>query len=192
MLEQSIRHKIRQLRARGLTYPEICNEVGRDIPKGTLSYICKGVALPEEYIDRQKIRLRENLNIARKKALAVNSKKLRLRLEKVQHEASKVVEPKKRALDSDKIALAMLYLGEGAKYKSYRGLSMGSSDPDILRIYIALLERCYDKQRSNFRARVQHRDDQDPEDLKAHWSRELDIPPSIFHTVTKERRTSQH
>lgn len=189
MIEHEKRLKIRQLRSEGMTYAAICAYIGQEIPKGTLSYICKGVILPDDYYAQRKKHLRAHLTEIRQEALLVNSQKLKRRFERIHREAREVIELNDKK-GSDKIHLAMLYIGEGAKYKSYRGLSMGSSDPDILRIYISLLERCYYKKREDFRARIQCRDDQDQEALKLYWAGALGISKESFYLSYSDKRTA--
>lgn len=188
MIDLPIRDEIKRLRSLGMMYSEICDEIGRLIPKGTLSYICKDVKLPEEYFVRHKQSLQENLKVAREKALVANTEKLRLRFEKIHEEASRVV-TRRSENDYEKIALAMLYLGEGSKYRSYRGLSLGSSDPGILRTYIALLERCYYKKRTDFRVRIQCRDDQNQRKLEVYWTKELGISLDALYPTYSDKRT---
>ena len=189
MINPSTRNDIRRLRALGMTYVEISNELNSVFPKSTLSYICKDVKLPDEYHLEQKKRIQLNLESARKKALIVNKKKLHQRLETIRIEAEKVA-MSDRSIDQEKVALAMLYIGEGSKYKSYRGLALGSSDIEILQTYIALLERCYHKQREDFRARIQHRSDQSQEGLLAYWSQGLGLSVDTFYASYIDKRTT--
>ncbi len=188
MIEQAVRIEIRRLRATGMSYAAICDQLGQAFPKSTLSYVCKGVDLPDEYLNKRTAQLRDRLQLARGKALIVNKDKLKNRYDQIQKQAAAVVHSKE-GQSYEKVSLAMLYLAEGSKYKSYRGLAMGSSDPDILRIYISLLERCYGKKRSDFRARVQHRDDQDQEGLKEYWAKNLQLLPEAFYSSYSDKRT---
>lgn len=188
MIDPDLRHTIRSLRSKGMTYAEICNEIGRNIPKGTLSYICKDIALPASYSSRLKHIMQTNAANAREKALVTNAKNLAQRYKLISERATKVA-LSEQALDFDKKCLAMLYIAEGSKYKSYRGLAMGSSDPDILRLFIGLLIRCYGKKIENFHARIQHRDDQNSLDLTHYWSEELGIPLNVFYKSYSDKRS---
>ena len=188
MIKPEIRSQIRDLRSRGLTYGEICSELGFIIPKGTLSYICKDIKLSNDSLLRHRLQLRDILTTTRDKALVANREKLKRRFENIHNQASGVVRVEQNK-DYEKICLAMLYIAEGSKYKSYRGLAMGSSDPVILRIYIKLLERCYAKTRDEFRARIQCRDDQDKEKLELYWTHELGLSPSVFYPAYSDKRT---
>lgn len=183
-----MRTQIKELRAKGMTYSEICQVIGREIPKATLSYICKDVVLPPEYARRHALIVQENAQRARIKAAKTNALKLQARFERINQQAFVVV-----STDSienyEKICLATLYIAEGSKYKSYRGLALGSSDPDILRLYMSLLMRCYGKKMDNFRARIQHRSDQDSNLLKQYWSKQLNLPETSFYLSYADKRT---
>ena len=188
MIEHDTRSKIRNLRAKGMTYSEICNEIGRQIPKGTLSYICKGVVLPPEYAARHKNILQVNAQVARTKAAVTIAAKQKARFENIKRIAINVVASETKN-NYEKRCLATLYIAEGSKYKSYRGLALGSADPDILRLYMSLLARCYKKNSSDFRARIQHRSDQNSELLIEYWAEQLSMPKTAFYLSYADKRT---
>ncbi|HJM04729.1 MAG TPA: hypothetical protein QF549_03840 [Candidatus Saccharimonadaceae bacterium] len=130
----------------------------------------------------------QHLVRARAKALIANSEIQRLRKEEIINRAELVVKMTDPS-DALKIQLAILYKGEGAKYGAYRGLSLGSSDASILRLYIALLMIAYGKQLALFKARIQHRSDQDPGVLKAYWSQQLGFSENQFYKSYSDKRT---
>ena len=154
-----------------------------------MSYICKDVILPVEYTTRYKSILQANAAQARKKALIANATILKRRYDRIQQNATNVVASMTN-IDNGKKCLATLYIAEGSKYKSYRGLAMGSSDPDILRLYMGLLMHCYGKGIGDFRARIQHREDQDSAELCQYWSAQLSIPPESFYLSYADKRTA--
>jgi hypothetical protein len=88
-----------------------------------------------------------------------------------------------------KLLLSMLYLGEGSKWKSHHGLVLGSSDPDIIRLYICLLDRCYGISVEKLRCRVSYRADQDIHALQRYWSQVTCIPLSGFYKTIPDPRT---
>ncbi|MCH7604568.1 hypothetical protein IID24_01040 [Patescibacteria group bacterium] len=88
-----------------------------------------------------------------------------------------------------KIALALLYVGEGAKWRSHRGLHLGSSDPDIVAIYLKLLERCYGISKERLRARIIHRADQNIDSLTKYWSSLTGMPRKHFYKTKPDPRT---
>ncbi len=186
--DAELRHKIITLRSGGYTYTEICALVGQEIPKASLSYICRNTQLGPEQKARILQLMRERLVQNRVKAVAANKKIL----------ADKIAGYRASNLDllsfmADRraklVALAMLYLGEGAKWKGKRGLMLGSSNPDILRLYIALLRDCYAIPIDALRGRIQHRADQDPDQLLAFWSEALGVAPANFYKPYVDKRT---
>lgn len=179
--------RIRQLRSEGKSYQEIQRVMGIKIAKGTLSYICSGVQIP----DSQKVLNRtanlKALAAARRMALVVNRNKRRAFLAEIELRNRHLLDG--LSLDSLKIALAMLYLGEGAKWRSFRGLSLGSSDENIIRLYLLLLNACYGIRPQKLKARVQYRADQNINELEAYWSKLTGIPMSNFYKTTYDKRT---
>lgn len=97
----------------------------------------------------------------------------------------------KRLNDKDllKMLLAMLYLGEGAKWQSARGLTLGSSDPNIVRIYLHLLKKCFYILPNQLHCRISYRADQNIEELKKYWSRITEIPLGNFYKTKPDPRT---
>lgn len=188
MIETRLRNNIRMLRRQGMTYRQICESIGVEISKGTLSYICRDIVMTSEYYAKVRINNLAHLNSARKRALSVNSNKLAQRMQIITARAQKVINGLS-SKDHAKIHLAMLYKAEGSKYKSYRGLAMGSSEPSILRIYMRLLEECYGKKRQDFKARVQSRADQDIVKNEDYWRGKLGMRGNMFYKTTPDKRT---
>ncbi|MFM2424314.1 MAG: hypothetical protein RLZZ70_705, partial [Candidatus Parcubacteria bacterium] len=85
------------------------------------------------------------------------------------------------------IALALLYLGEGTKAKNETG--MGSSNPDILKFFIACLRSIYNVPLNKIRCELHLRADQNPEILQTYWSQELSIPITNFTKPYLDQRT---
>lgn len=83
----------------------------------------------------------------------------------------------------------MLYLGEGAKLKSHRGLMLGSSDPRIIRLHIKLLAACYRIAREKLKCRISYRADQDLNTLQKYWSEITGIPLETFYKSKPDPRT---
>lgn len=182
-----LRKKIIKLREKGKTYSEIQNNLKITIPKSTLSYWCKNAKLPKEYYKRiQKIIL-NNAQKGRAVALIVNQvkrkKHLRSLLEHNKHLAA-IFKNK----DTAKIALVMLYLGEGSK--TQRGsLKFGNSDPFIISLFLHLLRYCYNIDESKFRCTLQCRADQNIKKLEKLWFRVTKIPLSQFYKARVDPRT---
>jgi hypothetical protein len=185
---KSVRQKIQDLRRAGYTYSEIQDTLGQKIPKGTLSYMCRDISLTETQRERIYDILRSQLVEKRKKAVAANRKILEDKIngyKEANEDLANVMQDRHAKL----IALAMLYLGEGAKWKGRRGLHLGSSDPLIVNLYIDLLRECYGIPLSALKCRIQHRADQDPDILLHFWSNATGVPLKSFYPCYVDKRT---
>lgn len=158
------------------------------MPKSSLSYICKGIQMPNDYEPRLRKMALQHLKVIRPKAVARNKQIQQDRLDGIKAR----IMPLFGQLNDEslKIALAMLYLGEGSKWQSYRGLSLGNSDPEVITLYINLLKHCYGIPQEKMRARLQLREDQDVAELEAYWSAVTGLPTSQFYKTYKDRRTA--
>lgn len=173
------------LRQKGLTFGEINQKLRVNIPKSTLSGFFKGLALNKSAKQRLKQSSLESLATRRLLALKVNKKKLAIRISLIRQQAAEAVESRQ----TDKIALSMLYLGEGSKRRSYRGLSLGNTDPTVLRIYIGFLRRCYGIEKKKLRFRILYRADQDLGSLTRYWCEQLGCLTNQFYKTTYDKRT---
>jgi DNA-binding transcriptional MerR regulator len=179
---------IRRLRRRGLTYAEINRSLDVNIPKSSLAYICKGIVLSDEQVARINDVMKHSLVLNRQKAVAANRKLFKNKLieyRRNNQNLKQLMQNKQAKL----IALAMLYLGEGAKWKGRRGLMLGSADPMIINMYVKLLEDCFDIPKSNLRARIQYRADQDYKELLRYWSSITGIDENNFYPGYIDKRT---
>lgn len=172
----------------GLTYKEINQKLGLKIPKSSLNHICKNIVLNEKQITRINLITKNNLAAGRQKALIANKlifdKKL-AQFRKDNHHLGEFMKDRRAKL----IALAMLYLGEGGKWKSHRGLSLGSADSVIIKIYLNLLESCYGIPRDKMRCRIQYRADQNYEQIISYWSEITGINKQNFYPGYVDKRT---
>ncbi len=182
-----LRKKATILRKQGKTYSEIQKELKEQIPKSTLSYWCKNIVLPKEYQKRiQKIVL-NNAEKGRKIALIVNRIKRKKYIQSITSRNTHLTKVFKNR-DVGKIALAMLYLGEGSKYR--RGsLMLGNSDPFIINLYMYLLRYCYNIDENKLRCTLQCRADQNIKKLEKFWSHITKIPLSQFYKARIDPRT---
>ena len=186
LAKRSIRSEAIKLRKQGKTYSEIRKKLS--ISKGTLSYWSKKITLSASATKR----LKKNQDSNLKKARLVNQANLKIRQaqslidirERIKPSILKIMKP-----EVLKIALAFLYLGEGAKWKSHRGLQLGSSDPVILLLYKKLLKSCYMIDKDKLRCYICYRADQSLEDLIKYWSRTLSISNSKFYKSSYDKRT---
>lgn len=183
-----IREKAKKLRAQGKTYSEIQKDLKRTISKSTLSYWSRGISLPQSYFDRVQLLSAEGAARGRKIALVTNRVKRKRYLASLT-KRSEYIAPLLKSKDVAKIGLSMLYLGEGAKWKGHRGLHLANSDPDIVRIYIMLLQKCYGIPKEKLRAKITYRADQNLTSLITFWSRVTGIPKHHFYKTIPDPRT---
>lgn len=175
------------LREKGKTYSEISNILDITVPKSTLSNWCNDVRLPSWYNKKIKKLNKKSLSKAQISAWASNANKREIFLKSIKTEALKIIS----ALDKEnlKIILAMLYLGEGAKWKGHSGLMLGSSDPNIILLYLELLNKCYAIQTDDLKCRISYRADQNIKKLETFWSNITDIPHKNFYKTKPDPRT---
>lgn len=184
---QSIIQKAKELRLTGKTYKEICTTLDLKIPKPTLSGWFKNVPLPLQYPEIvQKLNIL-NLTKARAKAAATNKAKREKLLQSFETKNLPFVQKITDPIPA-KLALAMLCLGEAAKY-SKSNFSLGSSDPRIIIIFLRLLPLCFDIQFEKFRCTVQCRADQDTDKLEKFWQELTNIPKNQFYKPQIDPRT---
>lgn len=182
-----LKQKVRELRKKGKTYSEIIKKLNITIPKNTLSYWCRGVILPIWYLKKIKQLNIESLKKARSTALKINTEKRRKYLTLLLKKNSDFVN--KINISTQKLLLSILYLGEGAKYISAPCLTLGNSNPLIIKFYLKLLKNCYTIDKSKFRARIQCRFDQDIKILENFWIIATGIEKKQFYPTYVDKRT---
>lgn len=175
-----------ELRKKGKTYLEIRKELKKPIPKSTLSLWCKNFLLDPIYKDAIEFSMKKNIHKGRAVALAVKKVKRDKYLSDVK---KRIVHLGELIANKDvaKIALAILYLGEGAKTKS--SLMFGNSDPKVVELFLRLLRHCYIVDENKFRCTLQCRADQDIEKLEKFWSSTTKIPRNKFYKARIDKRT---
>lgn len=177
------------LRMLGHSYEQICHQLGCVIPKSTLSTWFKGIVLTESA--QQKIRERnlKHLSSARKEAIIVKARARDVYFSGLREKNSQL---SRRLVEDEvaKIALGMLYLGEGSKSKGIAGVGFGNADPEVITLFLNLLRKCYSLDESKFRCTVQCRADQDIPALEQFWSGVTGIPLNQFYTSRVDSRTA--
>lgn len=173
------------LRQQGLSIIEI--EKLLSIPRSTLSGWLKDINLTEAH----KLRLKQNSDIALVKARVKASQWHRAQKEIRVQTAKKAAQAVLNKVDIDdnivELALAMLYLGEGAKSNT---TAIGNSNPMILKFFITVLRSKYGLSLEQIRCELHLRADQNPDNIKKYWSQELELPISNFRTVVFDQRTA--
>lgn len=187
MHSNTSKNKAISLRKQGRSLNFISKEL--QIPKTTLYYWIKNIPLSKqqkELLHKEKL---ESLKKARSKAVRWHNTEKERRIKEAKQKALESFEQ----IDIEdkeilKLALALLYLGEGSKKVSDTG--MGNSDPIILLFFIKALKIIYGLQTKDFRCYLHLRDDQDEIQIKTYWSRTLGIPQSQFRKTLFDKRTA--
>jgi len=177
-----------KLRSEGLTYGEIRSALNLEIPKGTLHSWFRDVVLPKSYCNKvSKLNL-EHLKEARVVATEANKIKRQAFLSQLD-KINKPIADLINTYEPAKIALAMLCLGEASKYKATKSFNLGSSDPRIIVIFLALLKICFDFNPEKVRCTVQCRADQNIEELEQFWQQVTGVPKRLFYKAQIDPRT---
>ena len=187
MVKTELKEKVIKLRKQGKTYLEIQKILKTSIPKSTLSYWCSDIPLPLNFQRRIRDYNKFNLNKARTIALGVIKTKRERYLKDLEDRNLYLL----KKLDKDvlKIALSMLYFGEGTKWKSHSGLFLGNSDPNLIKLYLKLLKSCYKINTDRLRCRISYRADQNINELQEFWSKITKIPLTHFYKTKPDPRT---
>lgn len=181
--------EVKRLRTLGKTYSEIKENLHIVIAKSTLSDWCKNVILPQEYLTKVTELNRINMHRGRSLAMVANQIKRKKMLEKMV-ETNIPIAKTIENINTAKVALAMLFLGEGTKSKGGAAtLSLGNTDPRIIKLFLILLKKCYHFSTDKIRCTVQCRADQDIQLLEQYWQRVTGIPKRLFYKTRIDPRT---
>jgi hypothetical protein len=183
-----IKEESRKLRKQGKTYSEIMNILNIKLPKSTIAWWCKDIPLSNLYWKRLEKINKNNREKAQKAAWLANKQKQEKFINKLTKD-NEILKNKTKDRDILKIILAILYLGEGAKWKTHRGLQLGSSEPEIIRLYIKLLNLCYGIKPNQLKCRISYRADQNLRSLERFWSKVTNTPLINFYKSKPDPRT---
>ncbi len=186
--EASTKDEVRRLRSIGKTYTEINQLLELQLSKSTLSVWCRNVKLPLSYPQKVISLNKMNLNKARKLAHKANVIKRESYLRHI-HSINTPIAEGIENINTAKIALAMLCLGEASKSGSGTSFYFGNSDPRIILLFIELLKRCFDFDINKARCTVQCRADQDTIYLEDYWAKLTNIPKNLFYKSRIDQRT---
>lgn len=174
------------LRKTGLSIGEI--ESRLEIPRSTLSGWFKNIELTKSQKKRLHDNWKKGLVKARKNAVKWHNVQKQKRLETAKQEADEILRRVDvRNSDILELTLAVLYLAEGSKKNIETAI--GSSDPSTLRFFISGLNNVYKFDNSKISCELYLRADQDPEELKKYWSKELNLPLSNFKHANIDKRS---
>ncbi|OGH83424.1 MAG: hypothetical protein A2469_01710 [Candidatus Magasanikbacteria bacterium RIFOXYC2_FULL_40_16] len=177
-----------KLRKSGQSYNEINRRTG--VAKSTLSGWLKDVELSQEQKEILKNKHKKGLELARVHAAKANRELTRKKFLVATSNAKKIVKDLGGLINKKslmKLFLAGLYLGDGAKDKSF--VCLANSDPQICRAFVILLRKSYQIDESKFRCHLHVRADQNIETLIKYWSTTLKIKPKQFHKTQIDKRT---
>ena len=174
------------LRQKGNSIGSIEETLG--IPRSTLSGWFQSVVLTKKQQADLKKRWRNGLVNARVEAVRWHNAQKKARVEKAIQEAKGTLRALPDTLQVLELALAFLYLGEGAKKDAQT--SLGSSDPRIAKFYVHCLREIYDVKIGSIKCYLHLRADQSPEKMKQYWSKELGLPLGNFGKASIDKRTA--
>ena len=164
-------------------------EMKLGIPRSTLSGWLRSIQLEPAHKLRLEKRWNYALINARKGAVKWHTQAKEGRIAYAHQQAeqtlSKIVDTEQTHLE---IALAFLYLGEGTKTKLE--LSLGNSNPLILRFFVAAVHQLYGVTPSQATCYLHLRADQDSDSEKQYWSEVLNIPIEQFRKSLIDIRTA--
>ncbi|MDP3901197.1 MAG: hypothetical protein Q8Q38_02570 [bacterium] len=175
------------LRKRGLSIGKIERRLG--IPRSTLSGWFKNIELSPPQKEKLQRDWKNALVKARKKASVWHSAQKQKRLEHAENEARQTLRNIEASNPSTlELALSLLYFGEGSKKNCETAL--GSSDPTILKFFLACMQNLYGLDPKRLRYELYLRADQSPQKIKMLWARELDVPSACFKQINIDKRTN--
>lgn len=182
-----LKPRVLALRREGLSYSQICERLDVKVPQSTLSNWCAGIVLCSEA--QQKLRERMAGHPYRR---AMVSLLARERRQKRRDAVTKENAWLKFELDDPvvaKVALVMLYLGEGRK-REQNVVDFANSNPGIIRLFIRLFCAVYEVDYGKMRVTVQCRADQDVAQLESYWRKVVGIPEVRFYRTRADARTA--
>ena len=181
-----IKEKAKNLRKSGKTIGFI--EKLLDIPRSTLSTWFQNTILTPRQLAFIKKQQQELLKPARAKAVLWHNKQKEKRLLEAKKRAEATLK-KIRIKNTDvlKLALALLYLGEGTKNKIETSVS--NSDPKILRFFIKASQTAFNVKPKDIKCYLYLRADQNKNQSVLFWSKILSIPIKNFRGVNIDHRT---
>ncbi len=186
-MQALVKQEAIKLRKDGKTYSEIGVILGKRLPKGTLSGWFKEISLTSQQKKALELNVATKLRDSQVRGLKALREKRKLHLKNILSEALKHINNIDDA--TKKIILSILYLGEGAKYKTTRSLRLGSTDAKIIQLYLTLLSSAYEINNTKMRVRIQCRADQKIRELEKYWKKIINIPNLRFYPTYIDRRT---
>ncbi len=176
------------LRKSAKTYGEIIKIINQNIPKSTLSDWCKSIYLNNGQKKMLDEKIKNNCKKGIALALIANKKKREEYLKSITNR-NKYLSKILKNEDVSKVALSILYLGEGTKNLKRGSLRFGNSDPFVIDLFLNLMRKCYTLDERKFRCTILCRADQNMKELEIFWSDITKIPLSQFYKSRIDIRT---
>jgi hypothetical protein len=183
-----LRQRAVALRRGGHTYTEISRLLRYQISKSTLTTWLSAVSLSPATMRRLQERRESSLTRAQEASRVVRRKKRDKYLREL-YQRNAHLKNLLKSGDIAKIALIILYLGEGTKNPKRGCVTFGNADPSVIRLFLALLRKCYSIKEEKFRCTIQCRHDQNARELERFWSSVTRIPLSLFYDTRVDART---
>jgi len=176
------------LRIVGTSFDDIVRILDVKIPKSTLSFWFRNLYLPKDATDKIKMRNLDLLKKARAQSVVKRKNDRNLYFDQL-FQKNKYLNPMMKSSNIAKIALALLYLGEGGKNPKRGSVQFGNSDPKVIVLFFKLMYQCYEIDDRKFRCTVQCRWGQDQDVLTSFWSGVSGVPLSQFYSTRVDPRT---
>lgn len=158
------------------------------IPRSTLSLWFRGIILTDKQKSKLKKEWLKGLVKARVKAVIWHNAQKAIRITEAKLAARNTF---KKLNISDRniieLAVSMLYLGEGNKKGD--STSIGNSNPLILKFFISALKLAYDYDQLKIKCELHLRSDQNADQIRKYWAKELNLPLKNFTSISIDQRT---
>lgn len=178
--------RVKQLLLAGKSYSEIGKLL--NVPKSTIStWFGKTIKKPS----KQAI-LRHLANIRKLATIALKRKWKRKQEEENQTIKANVKKELEKYpwnnIGVYKSLLALLYWTEGKKSEKTTGTKFANTDPNLTKLYVTLLRKCYNIEESKFRIGLYVHYYHSIKKVKNFWSKTLSIPLTQFYKVYVKKR----
>ena len=174
-------------REQGLSYNEIAALTR--ISKSTLSAWLRDIPLTLEQETRLQERLRSNRSSFAARALPINRERHQRARQRAYQSGVDIAKVVPDQANIHELALAMLYLGEGAKRNSV--VQIANTDPNILRFFLWTLRQIYniDEKRLSFRLNLIEAARSREENFIVWWCQQLGCSREQFRKTQFDPRS---
>lgn len=182
-INKDTKKKAISLRKSGKSYGEILKILNLK-SKGTLSAWFKDIELTKS----EKIRLKDNLDLAQKRGLLEFNKKRTHRIKTENSQTQKIAKTKiGKPSNYDLLLVGVaLYWGEGSKanIERYGYIDVANSDPDLIRVYMNFLRNTLNVNDSKIRPVIHVHENLNPKTAINFWSKTINLPKEKFGIYT--------